>query len=106
MDVYRCDSCGLIYTHPLPSQEFLVQLYGPESYQSDTVSGKYCLSEETSSLDFENVLKYLGEETSGKKLLDIGCGTGHFLGFSLDRGWDSWLGAVILYPVSPSWTGR
>lgn len=93
--VVRCRQCGLIYTNPQPSDEFLYRLYDDESYQSRTVSGAYCVDAAVSGVDFVPVLTALRSFISMGRLLDVGCGTGLFMKAALRAGWDA-------YGVEPS----
>jgi len=72
-----CDQCGLVYMNPRPKLEVLKSIYdtyhqrnGKNSYSWDILmKGNY------SHVSSELVRKY----PSGGRLLDIGCGYGHFL---------------------------
>lgn len=88
--VRRCNRCGLIATLPQPDSEFIEELYRDESYRNKSVSGTYCLDAEASSLDFSWALASLDAGPQSKRLLDIGCGAGHFVGFALSRDWDAY----------------
>jgi len=84
----ECVGCGLVRTWPLPTAEFLKELYSLESYQSQTVSGTYCLDPDVNGEDFEKVLRVLRIETQGNHLMDVGCGAGLFASKALAEGWD------------------
>lgn len=93
--VVRCEKCRLVFTNPVPNEDFLLKLYSHESYKRNTVSGIYCLDEKINSVDHRYVLKHLKRLCNGKRLLDVGCGIGSFVRSALDVGWDA-------YGVEPS----
>lgn len=83
---------NMLETIPQPAEEKLPEYYESEDYISHTNS-KRNLFEKAYHLVREYSLKKklrLVEQhsTSGKKLLDIGCGTGDFLKAALDSGWN------------------
>jgi 2-polyprenyl-3-methyl-5-hydroxy-6-metoxy-1,4-benzoquinol methylase len=93
--VVRCPKCGLVFTFPQPDQGFLGRLYGDESYETNTVSGRYCLEGDLSRRDHHRILDRLEAYTKGRRLLDVGCGTGAFLSLARERKWD-------VYGIEPS----
>jgi 2-polyprenyl-3-methyl-5-hydroxy-6-metoxy-1,4-benzoquinol methylase len=90
--VIRCGSCGLYYVdaHPLPKPEEeregrLATERGPrylqEVYQKQTKKW----------IDYySKTLCRIGTLTSGRRLLDIGCGIGHLVRAACDLGWDAY----------------
>jgi 2-polyprenyl-3-methyl-5-hydroxy-6-metoxy-1,4-benzoquinol methylase len=86
---YRCRSCGLVATHPLPTDELI-----DSHYRAKFESGNYSLlrefAEEYRAVyeGFSEVLlKYVGaEDFSGVRVLDIGCFTGDFLVLLAEKG--------------------
>lgn len=91
----KCKQCRLIFTRPIPDDDFLSSLYGEESYKANTVSGNYCLDDCLSSADHQYVLEWFQSACSGRRLLDIGCGAGGFVESALNAEWDS-------YGIEPS----
>jgi 2-polyprenyl-3-methyl-5-hydroxy-6-metoxy-1,4-benzoquinol methylase len=91
----KCKECGLIFTRPIPDDDFFSALYGDESYEANTVSGNYCLDECLSSADHRYVLEWFQSVCKGRRHLDIGCGAGGFVESALHAGWDS-------YGIEPS----
>ena len=87
--IMKCLDCGLVFTSPQPSDDFLEKLYSKESYASDSMSGHYCLDAELGQVDHLRVLSMLTGLTKGKRLLDVGCGTGIFVKRALEDGWDA-----------------
>lgn len=92
-DIVECLSCTLRITSPFPSVDTIGNYYNSEDYISH--------SDETKGL-FEFIYKFvrfymlgkkrkLIEKSSGNrpgKLLDIGCGAGHFLHAMKETGWN------------------
>lgn len=73
---------GFLCTTPQPSIEELPSYYQSEDYISHTNRSKNwmeLLYHKVRSFNLKNKRNYLNElELDGKKLLDFGCGTGHF----------------------------
>ncbi len=90
-DIVRCLQCQLLFTNPRPKNTEAGAYYQSESYisHSNTQVGlinklyhavrKITLSQKTNWIE--------KEKTGNKKLLDIGCGNGHFLKACQNMGW-------------------
>ena len=76
----RCPRCGLVYVDPRPSDEELPAYY-PDGY----FGGRHPLFRRT--LMWLRARK-LGRPAAGARLLDVGCGGGHFLLACRRRGWE------------------
>ena len=85
----KCQQCGLIYLNPRPTREEMGRYYPPdyEPYAQDVERAKGLLS----GLDYRyGVAKRCRTITKGKepgRILDVGCGAGHFLNGMKQRGW-------------------
>lgn len=92
--VYECDTCGLRFTQEIPDEESIGAYYQAESYISHSNTSKGLISslyQMVRDITLRNKLK-LVNRVSGRdqgKLLDIGCGTGEFLGTMKGAGWDA-----------------
>lgn len=85
----RCDSCGLVYTHPIPNTETHLA-------ENEEKYGKPFLEMQARSLNNNRKVhfKVLSEierdsKLDGRRLLDIGCGAGQFLHSAIDGGWQA-----------------
>lgn len=77
--VVEC-KCGMVFVNPMPCEEYI-----PKLYPSDYLNEKPYLG----SL-FENMARLLPPpEEKEQHLLDVGCGTGHFLKYATQAGWDA-----------------
>jgi SAM-dependent methyltransferase len=68
--IVRCQSCGLIFTNPMPNLN---------SIYEDTVDEIYLASSKQRYRTAEKSLKQILKYKSSGKLLDVGCSTGIFL---------------------------
>ena len=90
--IVKCDNCGFLFTNPKPTDETLGDYYKGDQYISHTNKGN-------SPINW--VYKLVRNYTLGKKLdlinkyqrhgkiLDYGCGTGHFLNKCKTNNWES-----------------
>ena len=104
--IVRCESCGFKFTSPRPNETESHDYYQSDAYisHSDTRKGLinqvYGLVRNYTLRQKLNLVNSLVEKIEGKKgefgewwfgnrLLDIGCGTGHFLSLCQKAGWDT-----------------
>lgn len=87
--IVSCTSCGFHFTNPIPSITTIGEYYKSEEYVSHSSSKKgiinslYNLVRNHTLKKKVSLLKSL---SSGKELLDIGAGTGHFLNHAKETG--------------------
>ncbi|SHH99643.1 Methyltransferase domain-containing protein [Chryseolinea serpens] len=88
----KCDSCGFIFTNPIPDPERLGEYYLSDDYISHSkkatgVIDKIYVVARSFTLKWKLGLiqKYTGNQD--KTILDYGCGTGDFLKACKDKGW-------------------
>lgn len=88
LPVFRCQTCQLIYSNPLPVPISLSQHYGmdPEKYWSDS----YFQLDPNIFQSEAQVIESLIPETKQLKFLDIGAGIGKVMRSMINRGWDTW----------------
>lgn len=78
----RCTACKFTFVKRIPSSSELDAFYGKYAYSSDPWISPITLKRYNELLDsFEPYRK-------SNRLIDIGCGAGHFLGVALTRGWE------------------
>jgi 2-polyprenyl-3-methyl-5-hydroxy-6-metoxy-1,4-benzoquinol methylase len=87
----KCNSCGLIFTNPRPDKKSIGSYYESEDYISHTNSKKGILNNTYQYArkyaihnKYALVKSYANSDNSS--LLDIGCGTGEFLGYCKEKG--------------------
>ena len=91
-DIRECVSCGFRFTSPIPSEDRIGSYYKSEDYISHTDSKKGMMNKVYHSVRKKAIKnkEYLIDTFNvGNNLLDIGCGTGDFLHFCKDKGWNT-----------------
>ena len=90
-DLWQCSDCGFLFTQDAPSETAISPFYKSEDYvsHSDTSRGlfykvyhlvrKHMLSQKYS---------LIRQLKSGPRLLDVGCGTGYFLNYMKEKGYE------------------
>lgn len=108
-----CRNCGLVFISPKPDTEYLNSIY-EKTYQAHrfprgiaknsltrkikkTVYAYHLSSFKTANTYFSKILYkwfknyfILPPLTTGKRILDVGCGDGHFLHFFKQNGWETY----------------
>lgn len=87
LGINRCERCGLVYVSPRLTPESVQLVY--EHDAEHTISHNYCWSGSDSEARFAPLLTRLAGLAPAGRLLDVGCGGGHFLHAAQARG--SWL---------------
>ena len=78
-NLVKC-ACGMAFVNPMPIDESV-----PLLYPSDYLNEKPYLGQL-----FENMLRLLPQlPKEERRLLDVGCGTGHFIRCATNAGWDA-----------------
>jgi len=88
--MYRCQSCGDVIVHPMPSEEYLANFYA-KFHRAAQEGGWYDDVESRAQADFPAKAMLVFRLTGGKpgRLLDVGCGKGFFVKCCVDRGIDA-----------------
>ncbi len=88
--VLECLACGFKHLDPIPSEEILDDFYSEQYYQSHKPS--YIQQDEKDKeyleISYDERLKVFAHLTTGRKILDIGCGSGMFLAYAASLGWE------------------
>lgn len=85
-----CDSCSLLFTNPRPTLERIGDYYKSEDYVSHSSTKKGLVNKVygwVRSYTLKKKISLLKQLTKGKKVLDIGAGTGHFLAKAKESGY-------------------
>jgi SAM-dependent methyltransferase len=93
--VIDCETCGFAHALPLPSPEELERAYGETYYAVEKPD--YLIRAQAdapwASMFYEDRLAAIGDALESKsaqgRLLDIGCGPGHFLQTAVAMGWSA-----------------
>lgn len=90
-DLVRCKKCKLVFTNPIPDLSVLPDYYDSPDYLSHQVS-KFSLTgiiyNRLRKINLSNKYRLISEYKKTGKILDIGQGTGEFLNFMRNKGWD------------------
>src|SRR5262245_23195580 len=100
----KCDSCGFVFTNPRPAQSEIGRYYQSDDYISHSRTKKGLMNSAyhlVRNFTIKNKYKIISSRFGNKKLdlLDIGCGTGEFLNYCKQQGWNT-------TGIEPSETGR
>ncbi|MFQ5738303.1 MAG: class I SAM-dependent methyltransferase [Acidobacteriota bacterium] len=84
----RCRRCGLIYVNPRPSASLRDQVYARDYFQKEVFKPPThpAPSESDTSWNRQRFRLVAAGRPPGR-LLDVGCGTGHFLATAKQHGW-------------------
>jgi 2-polyprenyl-3-methyl-5-hydroxy-6-metoxy-1,4-benzoquinol methylase len=88
----KCSNCGLVVTNPFPDETHIGAYYESEEYTSHSeskaglIQSLYFLVQ---GIALRSKFRIVRRHVSGSKILDYGCGTGAFLKYLKDKGWDT-----------------
>lgn len=90
--ISQCDNCGYKFTNPRPVEETIGNYYKSDGYVSHNSTKKGIINKIyhiVRNYQFTRKHKQIVklQISSGKNLLDIGCGTGDFINYMCQRGW-------------------
>lgn len=80
--IVRCTSCGFHFTNPRPSSNTIGNYYNSEEYVSHSSTKKGLINYLYNLVRVKTLkqkVAWIQDVATGNELLDIGCGTGHFL---------------------------
>ncbi len=87
-DLYKCNSCSLVFVYPQPKPEFLKdEVYSYESGYQSNKKGNYG---EYPDIKTERIIEIIKNKFDSGKLLDVGCSSGEFMYFARKRGFDTY----------------
>ena len=107
--VAQCESCKLVFASPQPTDDELQAIYDEHYYEQFGFIEDWSMSKDSSGLEPVKRATYARMlsasepfvHTSGRRLLDVGCGLGYSLLEATARGWDA-RGLDPLAPEDPS----
>jgi 2-polyprenyl-3-methyl-5-hydroxy-6-metoxy-1,4-benzoquinol methylase len=85
-----CSTCNLLFTNPRPTLDQIGDYYKSEDYVSHSSTKKGFVNKVYAwvrSYTLKKKISLIKELTPGRKLLDIGAGTGHFLAKAKESGY-------------------
>lgn len=90
-DIYECENCAIQFIYPIPSSEELNQFY--DQYYRENVERTKRLANPASGRSLHRrqwaIIEGLINNKMSGKVLDIGCGGGHFLD-NAGTGWEKY----------------
>jgi 2-polyprenyl-3-methyl-5-hydroxy-6-metoxy-1,4-benzoquinol methylase len=89
-DIYACKSCELKFTNPRPADDSLAKYYDSDEYISHTNIGTSFVNtfyKIARKFALRGKRKLIEKHSERKTLLDIGCGTGHFMASCKANNW-------------------
>ena len=101
--IVECENCGFKFTNPRPDKDSIGKYYESEDYISHSNTSKGLISkayQTVRSITIGQKVDLVNKHAPNKgKLLDYGCGTGHFLAACKKDGWQ-------IAGIEPSPVGR
>jgi 2-polyprenyl-3-methyl-5-hydroxy-6-metoxy-1,4-benzoquinol methylase len=88
--IVQCNGCGLAFTNPRPSEEEIGSYYESNDYisHSDTNTGFINkIYQLVKTFTIRQKTEMVASRATKRALLDIGCGTGDFIGAFKSKGW-------------------
>jgi SAM-dependent methyltransferase len=87
--IARCTSCGSDQVRPRPSPERIAELYDGSYYEGFIEGPGVAGGNFEVSPVLQGRLRELERRVGKGRLLDVGCGLGHFVKYAVDNGWSA-----------------
>lgn len=91
-EVVACETCSFVATSPRPPEAEAYKYYLSEDYISHSNTRKGLINKIYAWVRNHSIKKkeeLLKQYTKGRRILDHGCGTGEFLAYCKNQGWDT-----------------
>lgn len=101
-NIVKCASCNFAFTNPIPTEQEIGKYYESDEYISHSNTNKgvvNLLYQKVRNYTLDKKVSLLTNLSSGKNLLDVGSGTGEFLGRTKQHNF-------IVQGIEPSVTAR
>jgi 2-polyprenyl-3-methyl-5-hydroxy-6-metoxy-1,4-benzoquinol methylase len=89
-NIEHCSNCGFRFTNPRPSDDELGKYYDSNEYISHADEGNNLVNKLykiARGFTLKSKLNLINRLTKKRQLLDVGCGTAHFLSYCQQAGW-------------------
>lgn len=90
--IVECDACHFHFTNPIPTVDKIGEYYKSDQYISHSSTKKGFINflyNVVRKKTLKSKINWISSETNKKRLLDIGSGTGHFLKFACENGFQT-----------------
>jgi 2-polyprenyl-3-methyl-5-hydroxy-6-metoxy-1,4-benzoquinol methylase len=88
--IVSCEKCGFHFTNPIPEKDKIGSYYKGDAYVSHSSSSKGLINRlygVVRKRTLQQKVSWVKMYASGVELLDVGCGTGHFLSAAKKSGY-------------------
>lgn len=89
--LYQCSHCEFLFTNPRPDQTQISRYYQSDQYISHANKSNSPINfiyKLVRNYTLRKKVRLINSLTQGRRLLDFGCGTGHFLAISKKNNWN------------------
>ncbi len=90
--ISKCNSCGFIFTNPIPELDKIGNYYETDKYLSHNSDKQNIISsiyKKVRGINLKNKYGLISKYKDNGSILDIGCGTGEFLNYLKSKSWST-----------------